>query len=72
LYERYSPRHLSCHHLRSEHVEVEGMDMPKVKGMDMVEEQYHPMNHQLGEEGMNTVEVDDINTVEEHFHPMNH
>jgi hypothetical protein len=48
------------------------MDIPKVEGMYMVEEQYHPMNHQLGEEGMNTVEVDDINTVEEHFHPMNH
>jgi hypothetical protein len=69
LYERYSPRHLSCHHLRSEQVEVEGMDM--------VEEQDHPMNHQLGEESMNMVgsnmmEVDGMDTVEEHFHQMNH
>jgi hypothetical protein len=37
LYKRYSPRHPNCHHLRSEQVEVEGMDM--------IEEQYHPMNH---------------------------
>jgi hypothetical protein len=34
------------------------MDTPEV------EEQDHPMNHQLGEEG--------INMVEEHDHPMNH
>jgi hypothetical protein len=69
LYERYSPHHLSCHHLRTEQVEVEGMDM--------VEEQNHPMNHRLREEGINMVssnmvEVDDINTMEEHFHPINH
>jgi hypothetical protein len=69
LYERYSPRHPSCHHLRSEQIEVEGMDM--------VEKQDHPMNHRLGEEGMNMVssnmmEVDGMDTVEEHFHPMNH
>jgi hypothetical protein len=38
LYERYSPRHPSCHHLQSEHVEVEGMDMSEVEGMYMVEE----------------------------------
>jgi hypothetical protein len=82
LYERYYPRHLSCHHHRSEQVEVEGMDM--------IEEQDHPMNHRLGEEGMNMVgsnmvevdehfhpmnhrpEVDGMDTVEEHFHSMNH
>jgi hypothetical protein len=69
LYERYSPHHLSCHHLRSEQVEVEGMDM--------VEKQDHPMNHRLREEdvnmvGSNMVEVNGMNTVEEHFHPMNH
>jgi hypothetical protein len=52
LYERYSPRHPSCHHLWSEQVEVKGMDMPEVEGMDMVEEQDHLMNHRLGE-GMN-------------------
>jgi hypothetical protein len=77
LYERYSPRHLSCHHLRSEQVEVEGMDMPEVEGMNMFEEQDHPMNHRLGEEGMNMVgsnmmEVDGMYTVEEHFHLLNH
>jgi hypothetical protein len=45
--------------------------------MDMVEEQDHSMNHQLGEESMNmvgsnTVDVDGMDTMEEHFHPMNH
>jgi hypothetical protein len=45
--------------------------------MNMVEEQDHPMNHQLGEEGMNMVgnnivEMDGMDTVEEYFHPMNH
>jgi hypothetical protein len=39
LYERYCPRHPSCHHLRSEQVEVESMNMPEVEGIDMVEEQ---------------------------------
>jgi hypothetical protein len=68
LYEIYSLRHPSCHQLWSEQLEVEGMDM--------VEEQDHPMNHRLGVEGMNMVgsnmvEVDGIDTVEEHFHPMN-
>jgi hypothetical protein len=53
------------------------MDVPKVEGMDMVEEQDHPMNHRLEEEGINMVgsnmvEVDGIDMVEEHFHPMNH
>jgi hypothetical protein len=37
LYERYSSRHPSCHHLRSEQFEVEGMDMPEVEGMDTVD-----------------------------------
>jgi hypothetical protein len=49
LYEMYSPRHLSYHYLRSEQVEVEGMDMSEVEGMDMVEEQDHPTNHRLRE-----------------------
>jgi hypothetical protein len=40
------------------------MDMSEVEGVDMVEEQDHLTNHQLGEEGMNTIE--------EHFHPINH
>jgi hypothetical protein len=53
------------------------MDMPKVEGMDMVEEQDHPMDHRLGEEdmnmvGSNMVEVDSMYTMEKHFHPMNH
>jgi hypothetical protein len=43
---------------------VEDMDMPEVKGMNMVEEQDHPMNHRLGEEGMNMVEVNGMNTME--------
>jgi hypothetical protein len=51
--------------------------MSEVEGMDMVQEQDHPMNHRLGEEGMNMVddnmvEVDGMDTVEEHFHLMNH
>jgi hypothetical protein len=73
----YSLRHSSCHQLRSEHVEVEGMDMPVVEGIDMVEEQDYLMNHRLGEEGMdmvgrNMVEVDGMDTMNVHFHPMNH
>jgi hypothetical protein len=59
------------------------MDMSEVEGVDMVEEQDHLTNHQLGEEGMNTIEehfhpinhqleVEGMDTVEEHFHPMNH
>jgi hypothetical protein len=53
------------------------MDIPEMEGMDMVEEQDHLTNHQLGEEGMNMVgsnmvEVDGMDTVEVHFHPMNH
>jgi hypothetical protein len=47
LYGRCYPHHLSCHHLRSEQVKAEGTDMSEVKGMNMVEEQNHPMNHQL-------------------------
>jgi hypothetical protein len=70
LYERYSPRHLSCHHLQTEQVEMEGMDIPEVEGMNMVEEQDHLANHRLGEEGMNM--VDGMDTMEGHFHPMNH
>jgi hypothetical protein len=73
----YPPRHLSCYQLQSEQIEVEGMYMLEVKGMDMVEEQDHPTNHRLGEKGMNMagsnmVEVDGMDTVEDHFHPMNH
>jgi hypothetical protein len=51
-------------------VEVDGMDtvevddMDTVDGMDMVEEHFHPMNHQP--------EVECMDTVEEHFHLMNH
>jgi hypothetical protein len=69
LYERYSLHHLNCHHFRTKQVEVEGMDM--------IEEQDHPMNHRLREDdmnmvGSNMVEVDGMDTMEEHFHPMNH
>jgi hypothetical protein len=64
LYEMCFLLHPSCHHLQSEHIEVEDMDMLKVEGMNMVEKQDHPTNHQLEEEGMNMVA--------EHDHPMNH
>jgi hypothetical protein len=43
---------------------MEGMNMPKVEGMNMMEEHDHPTNHRLGEEGMNMVE--------EHYHLTNH
>jgi hypothetical protein len=43
---------------------VEDMNIPDVEGMNMVEEQDHPMNHRVGEKGMNMVD--------EHDHPMNH
>jgi hypothetical protein len=71
LYERCCPLHLSCHHLWSEQVETEGTDISEVEGMNMVEEQNHPMNHQLGEEDMNMVgshmvEVAGMNTIEEY------
>jgi hypothetical protein len=64
LYGRCYPLHSSCHHLQSEQIEVEDMDMSEVEGMNMVKEQDHPTNHRLGEE--------DMNMVEEHYHPMNH
>jgi hypothetical protein len=57
LYGRCCSLHLSCHHLRSEQVEVDDMDIPEVEGMNMVEEQDHPMNHRLGEEDMNMVGI---------------
>jgi hypothetical protein len=63
LYGRCCPLHPNCHHLQSEQVEIEGMDMSKVEGMNMVE-QDHPTNHQLREE--------DMNMVEEHYHSTNH
>jgi hypothetical protein len=48
LYERCFLLHLSYHHLQSEHVEVEDMDMTEVEGTNMVEEHDYLMNHQLG------------------------
>jgi hypothetical protein len=53
------------------------MDMSEVEGMNIVEKQDHPANHQLGEEGMNMVgsnmvEVDGMDMMEEHFHLINH
>jgi hypothetical protein len=48
---------MSCHHLQSEHVEVEGMDMSEVEIMNMVEEQDHLTNHRLGEKDMNMVGI---------------
>jgi hypothetical protein len=41
--------HLSCHHLKGEYVEVEGMNMLEVKDMNMLEEHKCPLNHQLEE-----------------------
>jgi hypothetical protein len=51
--------------------------VPEVKGINIVEEQDHPMNHMRGEEdihmvGIHMVEVDGMDTVEEHYHTMNH
>jgi hypothetical protein len=45
--------------------------MSEVEDMNMVEEQDHPMNHQLGEEDMNMVgsymvEVAGMDIIEEH------
>jgi hypothetical protein len=48
LYGRCYPLYPSCHHLWSEQIEVEGMDISEVEGMNMVDEQDHPTNHQLG------------------------
>jgi hypothetical protein len=48
LYGRCCPCHPSYHHLWSEHVEVEGINM--------FEKQDHPTNHQFGEEDMNMVD----------------
>jgi hypothetical protein len=53
------------------------MNMLNVEGIDMVEEQYHPMNHQFGKDDMNMVgnnmvKVDGIYTVVEYFYPINH
>jgi hypothetical protein len=38
LYGRCCPLHPTFHHLWSEQVEVEGMDMSEVEGMNMIEE----------------------------------
>jgi hypothetical protein len=53
------------------------MDTLEVKGMNMVEEQDHMMNHRLGEDDMkkvdsHMVEVEDTDTVDVHYQPMNH
>jgi hypothetical protein len=53
------------------------MNMLEVEGIDMVEEQDHPTNHQLWKDdmnmvGSNMVKVDGIYTVVEHFYPINH
>jgi hypothetical protein len=72
----YSPHHPSCHQLQSEQVEVKGMDMSEVEGINMVEEQDHLTNHRLVKEGMNMVgnnmvEVNGMDTMNEHFHSIN-
>jgi hypothetical protein len=64
LYVRCFPLQPSCHHLQSEQIEVEGMDMTEVEGTNKVEEHDHLTNHQLGEE--------DMNMVKEHYHLTNH
>jgi hypothetical protein len=55
LYGRYFLLHLSCHHLQSEQVEVEDMDMLKVEGVNMVKEHDHSSNHWLGKGGIDMV-----------------
>jgi hypothetical protein len=57
VYEKCFLLHLSCNHLQSEYVEVEGMDMLGVKGMNMVKELNLPSNHRLMEEGMNMTDI---------------
>jgi hypothetical protein len=57
LFRRCFPLHPICHHLQSEYVKVEGMDMPDVEGINMLEEHDHPSNHRSGEEGMNMVGI---------------
>jgi hypothetical protein len=41
--------HLSCHHLKGEYVEVEGMNMLEVEDMNMLEEHKCSLNHWLEE-----------------------
>jgi hypothetical protein len=48
---------------------MESMDMSEAEGMDMVEEQDHLTNHQLGDDGMNMVgshkvEMEGMDTVD--------
>jgi hypothetical protein len=50
--------------LGEEDMNMMGSNMVEVDGMDMMDENFYPMNHRP--------EVDDMDTVEEHFHPMNH
>jgi hypothetical protein len=74
---RCCPRHPICHHLWSEHVEIEDRDTSEVEGMNTVEEQDHPTNHRLGEEGMDmlgshVLEKEGMDTVDEYYHMMNH
>jgi hypothetical protein len=78
LFVRCFPLDLSCLHLHSEYVEVEGIDMLDMEGKNMLEEHERPWNQRLGVEGMDMMEerpskerleVEGIDTEEEH--PMN-
>jgi hypothetical protein len=52
LFGRCFPLHLSVHRLQSELVEVEGMNMPEVEGMYMLDEHERLSNQRPKEEGM--------------------
>jgi hypothetical protein len=57
LYERCFSFHPSCHHLQSELVDVEDMDMLEVEGLNMVKEHDHPSNHRLRDEGLDMADI---------------
>jgi hypothetical protein len=49
--------HPSCHHLQSEQVDVEDMDMLEVEGVNMVKEHDHPSSHRLRDEGLDMADI---------------
>jgi hypothetical protein len=71
LFGRCFPLYTSVHCLQCELIEVEGMDIPDVEGMNMLEEHERPLNQRPEEEGMDIigihmVEVEGINMVDDH------
>jgi hypothetical protein len=69
LFGRCFPLHLSGHHLQSEYVEVDGMNMSEVEGINMLDVDEHPLNQQSEVEGIDMmsihmVKMEGINMVE--------